>query len=387
MSKPLSIIGLDPGTTSAYAVLDLEGNPLQIYSSKELPLSQIISQIIEISQPLVAATDKEKIPALVQDFSAKLGTLLIAPEQDLKKQEKRDLIAPRKITDAHQNTHQLDSLAAALFAYKKLKPTLIKINDFIKKNDLEELKNPFTKLILKENLNFELAKKILTQSKDENKIIKQVLKENKENKENRITKNDFLKLFEKLDKIKAERCHLENKIHGLNQTNFHLRQTNLFLAKKLNKTDQRIGILLEFKEKRIKDLSQELNKKEKENELLLKEIEELKELPFHLENKIIIKKVKDLGANFKKKDFALKEGDYLFVENPAILSPNVQEELKEKGINLFSKIKRKGFFVLDEFLDKEDFIIVDKKVVEKAVTQRDILNEVIEEYKNSRKTD
>lgn len=378
MLKPLSIIGLDPGTTSAYAVLDLEGNLLETHSSKELPLSQIISQTIKISQPLVAATDKEKVPSLIQEFSAKLGTILIIPEQDLKKQEKKELTGPYGI----QNMHQLDSLAAALFAYKKLKPTLIKIDNFIKKNDLENLRNSFTQLILKKNFNFELAKKNLTQSKEDNKEYKSFRPVFEEEK---ITKTDFLKLFERLDKTKTEEYYLKNEIKRLKENISHLKQTNLFLAKKLNKTNLRIDTLLNFKEKRIKDLSQELNKKEKENEFLLKEIEELKELFFNLENKMIIRKVKDLGNNFKKKDFEIKGGGYLFVENPFIISSAVWEELKEKGINLFSKINRKGIFVLENFLDKDDFIIADKTAVEKAMVKRDILSEVIDEYKQSRK--
>lgn len=375
MEKPLSLIGLDPGAASAYAVLDLTGRPLKIFSAKELPLSRIISQVIEISQPLISATDKEKVPSLVQEFSTQLGTLLISPDQDLKREEK-DLLVNTKTS----NQHEHDALAAALFAFKKIRPTLTKIDDFLKKNHLEELRNPFTQLVLKENLNLEAAKKILTSPQEENKIIKEVLVEN------RLTKTDFLRLSEKLNQAQKEKLILENKLHQFKQNLSHFKQTNLFLAQKLTQTSQKIDALLSFKEKRIKDLSQEFNKKEKETYLLSQEILELKELLLNLKDKVVIPKVKDLGQDFKKKAFEIKEGDFLFVENPSILSPSVYSELKEKGLKLFSKTKRKGFFVLDNFLDKEDFVIVPKDTLEKALSQKDILSEVLADYqKNFRK--
>lgn len=376
MPKPLSIIGLDPGTTAAYSVLDLQGQLLQTYSAKELSLSQIISQIIEISLPLVTATDKEKTPSLVQEFSAKLGTMIISPPQDLPRQEKRDLA--KEHLSQLQDDHQLDALAAALFAYKKIRPTLEKIDCFLQKNALEKIKGPFTRLIIKENLDFESAKKILVHPPEENKIIGWVLEENK------ITKTDFLRLSEKLNCSKKEKVLLESRLSQLKKDLSQLKRTNLFLAKKISQHSQQTDNLLRFKEKRIKDFSQELAKIEAEKESLAKEIKNLRSLFFDLDNKVIIKKVRDLGQSFRKKPFELKADDFLFVENPSIVSAEVAEELKKKGIRLFSRLKKKGVYFLDNFIAQEDFIIADKSLIERILEQKDILAEVIEEYRKQK---
>lgn len=373
MPKPLAIIGLDPGTTAAYTLLDLEGHLLQSYSAKELSLSRLISRVISLSQPLVTSTDKGKTPFFVQKFSSRLGTLLIAPPQDLKKQEKKELTAPYPLKDSHQ----ADSLAAALFAYKKLKPTLLKINDFILKNALEDLRQPFTQLVLKENLNFDLVKNLLTSPGKEGRPAQPSPREEK------TVRASFLSLCRKLDQAQAEKHRLFSQISELKKSLFHLQQTNTFLAKKLAQHNQKIDLLLSFKEKRIRDLSQEISKKEKENSLLLGELVGLKELFFDLDNKIVIRKVKDLGNSFRKKNFKIKEGDCLFVGNPHIVSGAVLEELKRKGVKLFSRIRKKGIFVLDEFLDLGSFIIVNKDIIKEAISKRDILGEIMEEYRFS----
>ena len=42
MQKRILIMGIDPATTKAYAVLDIDGNPIKLSSSKELSLNQLV---------------------------------------------------------------------------------------------------------------------------------------------------------------------------------------------------------------------------------------------------------------------------------------------------------------------------------------------------------
>ncbi|MBI5389158.1 DUF460 domain-containing protein [Candidatus Woesearchaeota archaeon] len=44
--KTLLIVGIDPGTTTAYAVLDLEGNVLKTHAQKDIDLGDVIKAII-----------------------------------------------------------------------------------------------------------------------------------------------------------------------------------------------------------------------------------------------------------------------------------------------------------------------------------------------------
>ena len=67
--KHLAIIGLDPGTTSAYAILNLKGELIKTNSGKEFSLSEMIKEIMDECTPLIVSTDKAKIPGFVEEFS------------------------------------------------------------------------------------------------------------------------------------------------------------------------------------------------------------------------------------------------------------------------------------------------------------------------------
>src|SRR3989338_1965903 len=70
--RKLLIVGIDPGITTAYAVLDIEGKLIKTSSSKEFGLNQIISETTELGKVVLVGTDKSKIPNLVHLFAAKL---------------------------------------------------------------------------------------------------------------------------------------------------------------------------------------------------------------------------------------------------------------------------------------------------------------------------
>ncbi|MBI2665284.1 DUF460 domain-containing protein [Candidatus Woesearchaeota archaeon] len=79
ITKPLAIIGLDPGTTSAYAILTLDGKIINCNSGKEMPLSIIIKEIVDLCRPVLVGTDKAKIPSFVEEFS-RIGFPLVLSE-------------------------------------------------------------------------------------------------------------------------------------------------------------------------------------------------------------------------------------------------------------------------------------------------------------------
>ena len=89
--KELLIVGIDPGTTTAYALLDLNGNLLDVNSSKNYDLGTLIKVIAEKGLPLIVGCDKKNVPWFVQDFATKTGAKVISPEEDLKVAEKKDI--------------------------------------------------------------------------------------------------------------------------------------------------------------------------------------------------------------------------------------------------------------------------------------------------------
>jgi len=112
----LLVVGVDPGTTTGYAILDIQGNLKKLKSSKRLNLSSLIFEIIREGKVLIVGTDVKYVPSFIKSFANKLGAKLISPEENLRIIEKKRLIGDLKV----KNLHERDALAAALFAHKKL---------------------------------------------------------------------------------------------------------------------------------------------------------------------------------------------------------------------------------------------------------------------------
>ncbi len=114
MEKPLLIVGIDPGTTVGYAMLDVEGRLLVTDSAKEISIGDLISKVIEKGKPILVGCDKKKTPQFVDKFKTKVGAKVVSPKEDMKYKEKRNMtkLFPFK------NKHQMDAIASALYAWK-----------------------------------------------------------------------------------------------------------------------------------------------------------------------------------------------------------------------------------------------------------------------------
>ena len=146
--KPLLIVGLDPGTTAAYALLDLQGNVIDINSAKHFNLSTIIFQIIEQGIPVITATDVVPIPSFVHEFHRKTGTQLVVPDQDMSVLEKRALTKDMRM----KNKHERDALAAARYAFRTRRSLLRRIDSFLRKRDKADLAWQMKKIVLTKKL-------------------------------------------------------------------------------------------------------------------------------------------------------------------------------------------------------------------------------------------
>ena len=85
------IVGIDPGTTMGYSILDLEGNIIELSSTRLLNISRLITHLTHVGQVLVVAADKNPVPGFVKQLATKLGARLIYPKQNLKVDEKKQL--------------------------------------------------------------------------------------------------------------------------------------------------------------------------------------------------------------------------------------------------------------------------------------------------------
>ncbi len=119
--RPLSakprylIVGIDPGTTTAVAALDLDGNLLSLASSRQMHMSDVIESLYKVGKPLIIASDVEDMPFTVEKIRRAFSAIAFTPKQDTSVETKMELTAPF----AYANDHERDALSAALDAYRQ----------------------------------------------------------------------------------------------------------------------------------------------------------------------------------------------------------------------------------------------------------------------------
>ncbi len=107
------LVGIDPGTTTAAAVVDLEGTVLDMYSSRTADTAGVIEWLIERGRPIVVAADVTPMPETVEKFRRSFDAAGWEPTSDLLVDEKLH----RTRNAEYDNDHERDAMAAALFAY------------------------------------------------------------------------------------------------------------------------------------------------------------------------------------------------------------------------------------------------------------------------------
>ncbi|MFZ1898627.1 DUF460 domain-containing protein [Methanoregula sp.] len=141
--RPLSgkprylIVGIDPGTTSAVAALDLDGNLLHLESSRQMNMSGVIESLYRIGKPLVVASDVQEMPYSVEKIRRAFSAVAYTPRQDTSVEAKLAVTADYP----YANVHERDALSAALDAYLQYRS---KFRNLIKRvppgHDLDEVR-------------------------------------------------------------------------------------------------------------------------------------------------------------------------------------------------------------------------------------------------------
>jgi len=389
MENPLIIVGIDPGTTTAFSIMDVDGNLLKTASYKNLGLSALISTIMPYGDIVLVGTDKKNCPKLIENFAVKTGARIVKPRQDILVSEKKELINKIKT----RNSHEADSLASAIFAYKEFYPLFKKIDIFLKKNNKAYLSNKIKKIVLTKGLSIKDSLK-LVEKPVEGKIVpvREIIKE--KGVEEKIS---FL---------------LNKKLKSLENANLMIRRQNAGLKKKLKRMQERQRILIKkaeslvpdkkarellgFKEKRIISLDRELNEKDKKINELNDEIKNLNSMILNIENNVLAKKLDNLGYNeflTKNNVLNIKKGNVLLVDNPNIFSEKTINALKNRVDAVVSKKKvNKGLRENLDFIDSTNlkitesrlFAIIDRKGFEREKGKVNLLAKVIQDYRKSR---
>ncbi|HLD42674.1 MAG TPA: DUF460 domain-containing protein [Candidatus Nanoarchaeia archaeon] len=362
--KPL-LIGIDPGTTVGVSVLDMQGRVIEVSSSKELSLPKLIAHIIPFGKPIIAATDKRQIPKFIEKFAASTGAKIIAPREDLKVLEKRELC--RGFKTASQ--HQLDALASSLFAYKHISPLLRKIRSVLEKQERIESFETIAEQILLDDKNVEACLSGLSEKP-----------EAIAGREIRIERTNHMR--KALESLKRENSLLKEHQREIEQ---RLKRRRTWRIRKPVPDS-----LLAYKDARIRSLETIIRKKERQIEDSRKHIGRLMEFISGLNRMVLVKKVSNLTRReFEAKEFLkIQEKDILLVEDMASQSSELIERLRQMNVLIIARKPKKleGMTVLDaaKFSLTEDvhFASADKASIDREVNAMPNFARIIDEYRN-----
>ncbi|MFB6218518.1 MAG: DUF460 domain-containing protein, partial [Halobacteriaceae archaeon] len=106
------VVGIDPGTTTAVALCDLDGDLLERWSSRTADTAAVVEWIVERGRPVVVAADVTPMPETVEKIRRSFDAAGWTPEADLPIDEKQH----RTREHAYDNDHERDAMAAALYA-------------------------------------------------------------------------------------------------------------------------------------------------------------------------------------------------------------------------------------------------------------------------------
>jgi hypothetical protein len=107
------VVGVDPGTTTAVAVVGLDGAVLDVASTRTADTAAVIEWLVERGRPVVVAADVTPMPETVEKLRRSFDAAGWTPTRDLPIDEKQH----RTRAEGYENDHERDAMAAALAAF------------------------------------------------------------------------------------------------------------------------------------------------------------------------------------------------------------------------------------------------------------------------------
>lgn len=374
------IVGIDPGTTVAWAFLDLNGKLISVGSRRNFDSDSLLKEIMNKGRALVIGCDKAKTPFLAQSIAAKFGAKVVSPNYDLLVDEKRELTKNFQTNNAHES----DALASALFAYNKVLPLLRRVEKTLEKEGRLNLLEKVFEIVLKENMSIRAA---LVLCDEKPKVVEEPQNEEEERDV------DLVRLFSALSRerrsfvqVKEQNARLENEARRLRNEINLLKEKQSELVKPKSREKR-----LNEKDARIQSFADRF-------ENAKREIEEAKGHILFLEKHLLkrdfvaIPKMGKLSWNdaISVRPFV---NDCVFIESVDSLSENAVKVLSDSGVRIVlckklpsDKLRRDLPFIFREFqgILAGNIALVNGGFLEKIRKEKDALLKVIDEFKKER---
>jgi len=402
LSRRYTIVGIDPGTTTAIAILSLEGELIWIHSSRTTSPDETVSLILKHGKPLLIASDVYPPPHTVEKIRRSFNAIPAAPQNILTIEEKIELTRPYR----YSNSHERDALAAAIHAYRKYKN---KFNQIRKKTPPHQ--DP------EEAIANTLHGKTTETEKEEIQETTEKPQETKETPEPSNLQKRIHNQRQQINHLKSYLEELKTELKTKNQKIARLEKKITLVRGDLYR-EIRMEEEWKKKEKEIKRLKKTLQEKEKQINQLKKQISNLKEIR-KMELRGNLTPVKVIPAFNREsiqktqQELGIKPGDTLYLEDASGGGPitaRLLAQLKPKAIitgTPLSDPAEEEFFKNDiPIIKKEeinltqttDFTTITPESLEKAIKQweqkakerkikleEEKLQSIIEEYRSERK--
>jgi len=338
-SKPFLIVGVDPGTTTAVAMLDLNGNLLDVRSKKGWRCGDVIEHITSVGKPVVIATDKSNPPELVLKLKASFNAVLWTPKEDMSVERKRTLTSGYR----YLNDHERDAIAVAISAYNTFKSKMRNVEKRVPAGlDVDLVKAEVIRgSSLKEAIRFD---------------------EKKDERVERVERTEYPSVnFKVLEELRRENEILRRKLKDLSDEVERLRCKIVEMSKD---TYERIR-----REKLIRSLQgeiSELRKKLKERDERISELErlidELKrmkilELSGWKGVKVLKKFTRDEIERLER-DLGIESGDIIFIDDASCGGRSSAEYLCERGVKAVI-VKGEMSHLAKSVFDEEGIPVID----------------------------
>ena len=260
MNRPI-IVGYDPGTTAALAILDTKSQILFLKSKRGFKKGEIIDAITRIGKPLMIAGDRKPLPKSVEKLASSLGCRAFHPAETLSIAEKERLV--HEFGKKVENDHEKDALASAIKAFKVHSRLFEKTESLLSSLGLLDLYERVVDLVLRnevENIN-EAVNRLMTEKKP---VIPRIIV--KEDDEKKILKKTINNLQERIKVLEKDIGILKKYNQSLVDRLRDEKEGFEFYRKKLAEKTE--SALLEKMKKQLNTLKDDLKKKESLIELL-----------------------------------------------------------------------------------------------------------------------
>ena len=327
--RPLSgkprylIVGIDPGTTTAVAALDLDGTLLHLQSSRQMNMGDVIESLYKIGKPLIIASDVQDMPFSVEKIRRAFSAIAYTPKQDVSVETKLEITA----SFSYGNDHERDALSAALDAYRQYRH---KFQNLLKRippgHDLDEVR---ARVIRGQSLEHALAEINGGAAPSPQREAPPARVDEKHDERVRVLDGMVKRLRTFVAELQEE---IKGKEYEIRRLQARIRKVQTNRNSELAKDAEVVK-----KDVTIQNLKKHLRKEERHNRNLAKRLARIKQFAeLSMDGEVVPVKVMDAltkeGLRKLAEDVGIDEGDVVFVTRIDGWGRSVVKDLTEMRV-------------------------------------------------------